>query len=306
MAAIIAARNQERSRIQAVENAKMNENFIRDVLSKHNISQSGRLEFEEVRSWLTKLAETYARKLPKARANSLTDGLFPGSVEGMKVLSFTGRKANNAANQVPDILLEQGPERPPQEESHSTESADNTSSDSNPPSQSAPQNEPASRPPSTTKVATSDKSWIVGDDEVEWVITLAMTPEERASLARIPHDKKCGLLNLRPADFEKSLRAWLSYINNKDELQELMARYKVDNRGRLSREHLVELLTDLNEGQTPDKREIDWVLSQSQGVRASAIGFVTTPGLIKVGQIFTSCFFTFIARLPSLMSPWPI
>jgi len=95
MAAIIAARNQERSRIQAVENAKMNENFIRDVLSKHNISQSGRLEFEEVRSWLTKLAETYARKLPKARANSLTDGLFPGSVEGMKVLSFTGRKVRS-------------------------------------------------------------------------------------------------------------------------------------------------------------------------------------------------------------------
>eukprot|EP00291_Cryptomonas_curvata_P013901 CAMPEP_0172205392 /NCGR_PEP_ID=MMETSP1050-20130122/32582_1 /TAXON_ID=233186 /ORGANISM="Cryptomonas curvata, Strain CCAP979/52" /LENGTH=174 /DNA_ID=CAMNT_0012884249 /DNA_START=28 /DNA_END=549 /DNA_ORIENTATION=+ len=68
----------------------------------------------------------------------------------------------------------------------------------------------------------------VTDEEVEWILMLAMDRKEQGSYKRWIQDKgpdAAKLLELPPADFECSLRAWRSYSQNKRLLTEVMLRY---------------------------------------------------------------------------------
>ncbi len=64
----------------------------------------------------------------------------------------------------------------------------------------------------------------VTDDEVEWIFMLAMDRKEPGSYKRLLNEKGLGaakLMELPPADFECSLRAWRSYVQNKRLLNEV-------------------------------------------------------------------------------------
>jgi hypothetical protein len=64
----------------------------------------------------------------------------------------------------------------------------------------------------------------ITDDEVEWILMLAMDRKEAGSYKRWIEEKgpdAAKLLELPPADFECSLRAWRSYSQNKRLLNEV-------------------------------------------------------------------------------------
>ena len=67
----------------------------------------------------------------------------------------------------------------------------------------------------------------VTDEEVEWILMLAMDRKEEGSYKRWIQAKgpdASKLLELPPADFECSLRAWRSYSQNKKLLTEVSTR----------------------------------------------------------------------------------
>jgi hypothetical protein len=67
----------------------------------------------------------------------------------------------------------------------------------------------------------------VTDDEVEWILMLAMDRKEKGSYKRWIQEKgpdAAKLLELPPADFECSLRAWRSYAQNRRLLTEVSRR----------------------------------------------------------------------------------
>jgi CRISPR/Cas system-associated endonuclease Cas3-HD len=67
----------------------------------------------------------------------------------------------------------------------------------------------------------------ITDDEVEWILMLAMNRKEEGSYKRwieVNGPDSAKLLELPPADFECSLRAWRSYSQNKRLLVEVSRR----------------------------------------------------------------------------------
>ena len=86
-ALVVAQRNQERKRELAVEAAKNNAAFVKDILKRHDLSNTQTLKFEEVRSWLQVVGNAQSGSLPRERANSLIEQNFPGTAVGLAVLS---------------------------------------------------------------------------------------------------------------------------------------------------------------------------------------------------------------------------
>jgi hypothetical protein len=83
----VAKRNEERRRELAVEAAKNNAEFVKDVLRRHNLSNTKTLKFEEVRQWLQVVGSAHSRSLPLDRATSLAEKNFPGMSAGLATLS---------------------------------------------------------------------------------------------------------------------------------------------------------------------------------------------------------------------------
>ncbi len=61
---------------------------------------------------------------------------------------------------------------------------------------------------------------------------------------------------IEPEVFQRALEAWMSYLESKNEIDEVFAKYDWDNSGKLERDQLKGLLTDLNEGDPPDDEEV--------------------------------------------------
>jgi hypothetical protein len=135
---------------------------------------------------------------------------------------------------------------------------------------------------------------------------LAMDRKEEGSYKRWIQAKgpdASKLLELPPADFECSLRAWRSYSQNKKLLTEVsprarhddqqpqltaraqvMLRYGTNADGEMERESVRKMLTDLNGGVPPKESALDWVMAEAAAMPHSP--GISAPELIKVMSLW--------------------
>ena len=89
MAAIVLVKlkQEERQREIAVEKARNDARFVKDILKRHNVSNTATLKFEEVRSWLQVVGSAHAGTVTgTGLGNKLIEDNFPGSVKGLAAL----------------------------------------------------------------------------------------------------------------------------------------------------------------------------------------------------------------------------
>eukprot|EP01005_Ploeotia_sp_CARIB1_P001501 NODE_425_length_852_cov_392.177931_g416_i0.p1 GENE.NODE_425_length_852_cov_392.177931_g416_i0~~NODE_425_length_852_cov_392.177931_g416_i0.p1 ORF type:complete len:193 (-),score=41.41 NODE_425_length_852_cov_392.177931_g416_i0:219-797(-) len=99
-------------------------------------------------------------------------------------------------------------------------------------------------------------------NEVQWVLYSA--------------DKSDGSLNNRVDrhEIEEGIKAWKAFKEHKPEIESIFKKYDTDNTGKLEAPELKKVLTDLNDGDAPDDREVDWVLRMADRADGMANGAV--------------------------------
>ena len=127
-----------------------------------------------------------------------------------------------------------------------------------------------------------DQCDVVTDDEVDWVIMMAMDKSEKGSFKRLVKEKKINSkeIELHPCDFGGALQAWLCYIHNKPILKRAMAKYGTNDRGQMARDHVKSMLQDLSGGREPEESEVDWVIQEAAAMPHS--NGISGPEIIKV------------------------
>ena len=123
---------------------------------------------------------------------------------------------------------------------------------------------------------------VVTDDEVEWVIMMAMDKNEKGSFKRMVYEKSNNVkdIELKPSEFGSALQAWLSYIHNKPTLKRVMKKYGTNALGQMEISHIKSMLRDLSGGREPEKNEVDWVMAEARAMPHS--NGISGPELIKV------------------------
>jgi|EP00670_Eutreptiella_braarudii_P005237 Ca2+-binding EF-hand superfamily protein len=86
------------------------------------------------------------------------------------------------------------------------------------------------------------------DDEVDWVLKQA--------------DREGNQL-VSPHEMETALSMWANHQKNKAQVEVVFKKYDTNNSGRLERDQVRNLLTDLNDKNPPSEAELNWVMSQA-------------------------------------------
>ncbi len=117
---------------------------------------------------------------------------------------------------------------------------------------------------------STEIEFIVTDYEVSWVMMMAM---DKGAINRSMKVKQSSFkekqidvkdLELRPSEFGAALRAWLSYIHNKQTLGKIFKRYGADDLGLMERSSVKCMLQDLSSGREPEESEVDWVIAEAR------------------------------------------
>ena len=122
----------------------------------------------------------------------------------------------------------------------------------------------------------------ITDDELQWVIMMAMDQNEKGSFKKKVKDNNVDIrtLELQPCEFGGALMAWLSYIHNKPTLKRVMKKYGINDRGQMERGHIISMLQDLSGGRVPDESEVDWVMAEATALPETS--GISGPELMKV------------------------
>jgi hypothetical protein len=123
---------------------------------------------------------------------------------------------------------------------------------------------------------------IVRDDEVDWVIMMAINKNDCGQVKKSDTSHLMNLkeTELQPSEFGGALQAWLSYVHNKATLQRVMKTYGTNDRGQMERSHVKSMLKDLSDGREPEESEVDWVMDEARAMPHS--NGISGPELIKV------------------------
>ena len=85
----------------------------------------------------------------------------------------------------------------------------------------------------------------VSEDEVDYLF------------CKFDVSENCGI---ERNEMDKMLYDWQSYIKSLPEIMPILDKYDVDCSGRLERDELRKLLSDLNDGLPVTDQDVDWVL----------------------------------------------
>ena len=121
----------------------------------------------------------------------------------------------------------------------------------------------------------------ITDDELQWVIKMAMDQNEKGSFKKKVKDIDIDMktLELQPCEFGGALVAWLSYIHNKPTLNRVMKKYGINDRGQMERSQIISMLQDLS-GRVPEESEVDWVMAEATALPETS--GISGPELMKV------------------------
>jgi hypothetical protein len=138
----------------------------------------------------------------------------------------------------------------------------------------------------TSSANSVDIEFIVTDNEVAWVIMMAMDIGAFKRAIRRKHADIKGKqidvkdLELWPSEFGVALRVWLSYIHNKSTLGKVLKKYGTNDLGQMERSSVKCMLQDLSGGREPEEAELDSVIAEAQAM-PHADG-ISGPELINV------------------------
>ena len=102
---------------------------------------------------------------------------------------------------------------------------------------------------------------------------------------RVPTDEECSFV-LHVADLsdnvvdgyigrnelEVAIQVWRNYLGSMDEISAYFAKYDVNQSGKLEKEQLKALLTDLNDGKAPSEDEIEAIMEEADGLAGQQTG----------------------------------
>ena len=132
------------------------------------------------------------------------------------------------------------------------------------------------------QIIPSQEEIDVRDDEVDWVIIMAINKYDGTNLQKSEGNKLLDLkeTELQPSQFGGALQAWLSYVHNKGTLKRVMKKYGTNDQGQMERSHIKSMLKDLSCGREPEESEVDWVMDEARAMPHS--NGISGPELIKV------------------------
>lgn len=87
------------------------------------------------------------------------------------------------------------------------------------------------------------------------------------------------------AELKNALICWKRYIQDRVDMETTLKKYDTSGSGKLEKEELKAYLTDLNDGIEPLDSEVDWVMSEADGMRGGKEdGALETQELIMATQ----------------------
>mmetsp|Transcript_31761 Transcript_31761/g.61997 ORF Transcript_31761/g.61997 Transcript_31761/m.61997 type:complete len:681 (+) Transcript_31761:236-2278(+) len=114
------------------------------------------------------------------------------------------------------------------------------------------------------------------EDEVHWVQVMAQ--KEKIKVGTFKKKEDLFDASVLPEDFVAAVEVWMAYKDSKEEIEATFAKYDTDQSDSLDRPQLTSLLTDLNDGVTPEEAEVDWVFTNADQL---GNGVITKPELKK-------------------------